>query len=327
MPARRRKYATLVALFLLAVPQFAPAERITLDIVKGVGPIEQAVAGALAHVQSGELSRATEQLESLRLANPTSPVPILGLAEVSALQGLLDETSNWLDAAYEVAPDDWRVARAKANFHQALGHDEEAERWMTSAVALAPELARLRSDLGNIYAHQKRYESAVNAYNDVLQLDPDFVPAMISRANVWLLLGRPKDALKDFDAATELRPGLPDAHLGRALSLEVLKNSDAARSAYESVLEIDPDSAIARNNLAWLIVSTGANQELRLAATHAERAVELAPQVAGFRDTLATVYRAQGRREEAIREYRKAIEIDPALEPSAVALRELGENR
>jgi tetratricopeptide (TPR) repeat protein len=312
---------------LLAVPQFAPAEPITLDIVKSLGPIEEAVARALAHVQSGELSRATEQLESLRLASPTSPVPILGLAEVSALQGLLDETSNWLDAAYEVAPDDWRVARAKANFHQSLGHDEEAERWMTSAVALSPELARLRSDLGNIYAHQKRYESAVSAYNDALQLDPDLVPAMISRANVWLLLGRPKDALKYFNAATKLQPGLSNAHLGRALSLEALKNSDAARSAYESVLEIDPDSAIARNNLAWLIVSTGAIRELDLAATHAERAVELAPQVAGFRDTLATVYRAQGRREEAIREYRKAIEIDPALEPSAVALRELGETR
>jgi tetratricopeptide (TPR) repeat protein len=327
MPARLSKYKALVAALLLTVPQIAQADSISFDIADSPGPIEQSVAAALAYVQSGNLNRAREQLESLRIANPASPVPILGLAELARFQGLADEASSWLDEAYEVAPDDWRVARAQANFHQALGHDEEAERWMTGAVALAPELARLRSDLGSIYGHQKRYQSAISAYNEALKLDPDFVPAMISRANIWLILGKPKDALEDFDSAIKHQPGSPDARLGRALSLEADGKPNAARSAYEAALEIDPDNAIARNNLAWLIVSSSTNQDLDLAASHAERAVELAPEVAGFRDTLATVYRAQGRREAAIREYRKAIEIDPALEPSAIALRELSENR
>lgn len=322
----------VVAIAVLAAPLLALGAPITLNIQRELtagrlepGAIEPAVVSALTPLQTGDFNRAEQELELLRKANPSSPVPLLGLAEVAARRERLDEALSKLNAAYEVAPRDWRVASALARFHQALNQSADAERWMKSAILLAPNLPKLRSDFGDLYAHQKRYEESLSEYAEALRVDPEFVPALLSRGDVRLLLGQAAAALTDFDAAARLVPSSGAVHLKRGLAFEGAGKPEEAKAAYQKTLQLEPESVVALNNLAWLMLSS--RGDLRQAEIYAKRAVELAPAVGGFRDSLAAIYRAQGRRDEAVQEYRRALELDPSLTTSAEALRELGAGR
>lgn len=70
-----------------------------------------------------------------------------------------------------------------------------------------------------------------------------------------------------------------------------------------------PESATLHNNLAWAAARNG--RLLDRALAHAQRAVELEPEAAGFLDTLAEVYFQRGDREEAIRYAERALALRP----------------
>jgi tetratricopeptide (TPR) repeat protein len=82
-----------------------------------------------------------------------------------------------------------------------------------------------------------------------------------------------------------------------------------AQKAYEKVLEIDPNAAIAANNLAWRYAESGGN--LDLAQQLAQTAKSQGPDNPLFSDTLGWVYYKQGLPDAAVPLIRAAIDSDP----------------
>lgn len=83
-----------------------------------------------------------------------------------------------------------------------------------------------------------------------------------------------------------------------------------ARAGYREVLEQQPSSLDARRGLARSLMELGRHQA---ALTHFDRAIEAAP---GFGATYANrgiLHDRMGHYEEAIDDYRKALELDPSL--------------
>jgi predicted Zn-dependent protease len=65
------------------------------------------------------------------------------------------------------------------------------------------------------------------------------------------------------------------------------KRYDSAREQFAAIVAAQPDNALARNNLAWLLWQAGDAQG---ALPHAERAVELAPDNPAVADTAGIVH-------------------------------------
>ena len=81
-----------------------------------------------------------------------------------------------------------------------------------------------------------------------------------------------------------------------------------AEKAYRSVLELQPDSAMALNNLAWtlgLLKKEGA-------VAYAEKANQVAPNQPAFMDTLAMLLADNKEYTRAIDLQLKALELQPA---------------
>lgn len=87
------------------------------------------------------------------------------------------------------------------------------------------------------------------------------------------------------------------------------ERNERAAGAYRRATELNPGSARAWNNLAWLRAKTKTAMDEALAA--AKRAIEIDGGRAGYQDTLAEVYFVRGELPLALRAIRRALELQP----------------
>ena len=87
------------------------------------------------------------------------------------------------------------------------------------------------------------------------------------------------------------------------------ERNEQAAGAYRRATELNPGSARAWNNLAWLRAKTKTAMDEALAA--AKRAIEIDGGRAGYQDTLAEVYFVRGELPLALRAIRRALELQP----------------
>jgi tetratricopeptide (TPR) repeat protein len=93
---------------------------------------------------------------------------------------------------------------------------------------------------------------------------------------------------------------------------------DRALNVHKKVIEEFPESATYLNNGAWLCARC--QRELDQALTLAQKAVELVPDEAAYRDTLAEVYFQRGDREAAVAAAQKCVDFAPANKMFAARL-------
>ncbi|MBW1782375.1 MAG: M48 family metalloprotease [Deltaproteobacteria bacterium] len=99
-----------------------------------------------------------------------------------------------------------------------------------------------------------------------------------------------------------------DLYLNLAMIYQQMGKDPETVGVYERIIGLDPNRAVALNNLAWLLATTS-DEDLRdpsRAVALAKRAVAL-ERSPGFLDTLAEAYFAEGRVDEAIRTIEEAI--------------------
>ena len=99
------------------------------------------------------------------------------------------------------------------------------------------------------------------------------------------------------------------AHTAVATLQLVLNRRAEAKARYQRVLGIDPNAAVAANNLAWMQAEDGDN--LDVALQHAQTAVARLPESAEVSDTLGFVYHAKGLYSQAISAFQTSIKLDP----------------
>jgi Flp pilus assembly protein TadD len=110
----------------------------------------------------------------------------------------------------------------------------------------------------------------------------------------------------NIDLAILLVPEL--AKRGRGADADALYAR--AKSTYEELCQAHPTSAFAHNSAAWLAACC--RRDLDAALTHAQKATELAPQFAGYRDTLAEVHFQRGDKAKAIALIKECQRMEPA---------------
>jgi Flp pilus assembly protein TadD len=196
-----------------------------------------------------------------------------------------------------------------ANEH--TGDHKGAERSFRRGLELAPEDAELLNALGWTLFQDGRTEEAVAEYQHALRVDPKHVKSHNNLALALVELGRLEEAASHFQASVDLEPkaeiysdlGFTKARLGKA---------DEARADYEKALALDPKCASAHQNLAVWYVQVG---ELAEAESHYRQALPGRP-TAETHNGLGYVLLRQGRKDEAVAEFRTAIELDPDFKPA-----------
>ena len=116
-------------------------------------------------------------------------------------------------------------------------------------------------------------------------------------------------AADTFRKSSQAAPNstLPLMQLG--LILETIGPADQAKAVYEQILKLDPNNAIALNNLAYRKAEEG--QDLDAALTMAQHARQIQPNATAMADTLGWIYIKKNMSGEAERIFKDLVDKDP----------------
>lgn len=259
-----------------------------------------------AQVASGEHNQALMTFQKLSAQEVNSFVPHMRMAQTYAATKNKDAMVKSLNRALELKPD-LRPAQqslialdlADKNYARALS----TARTIQQQSPADSEGYALEAD---IFMVQKKWPEALG----VLQLGLKQVnsPVLALRQHgVMLEMGKGADADK-FSAKWQ-RENPTDSVFLLYLGDAALARNDlpSAEKIYLTVVNSTSKSAVAHNNLAWVL------DKLKKpgAVAYAEKANELMPNQAAFMDTLALIYANAGSFEKAVNLQTKVVAMEP----------------
>jgi len=234
----------------------------------------------------GDRAGARASYERALAADPASADAHSNLAFWFLRGGLLDEALTHADAVLRLRPElfEGHLARGQAlaglqrheealeSFRRALerrpgqrdaragigsellwlGHTDEAMKVLQQAVEEAPNAALLRHDLAVALLRKGRHADAVEQLQLARRMAPQDVQILILLGNAYLDDERYEEAGSCFQDALTVNPQATEAHFGYGVVLGHRGDREGAIQEFQTVLEANPNDAMARENLAVL---------------------------------------------------------------------------
>lgn len=271
-------------------------------------PDSAELLGALGRVQqeSGDLNQALSTFTKLAAMRPQSAQPLLRLAAVQMASGNKDSAATSLHKALEVEPNSFDAQRGLIMIHV------EAKRY-DAALKVARDLQKRNPKLpaghaleGDVNVAQRNWDAAASAYRAGLKLGAGAELATKLHA-VLKASGKVPEAEK-FSAAWQ-KDNPKDAIFMFYLGDDAMARQDysAAEKHYAAVVALNPNNAVAFNNLAWVTSKLGKDG----AMAFAEKANSLAPNQPALMDTWAMLLSAKGDYSRALELQTKAVALQP----------------
>ena len=172
-----------------------------------------------------------------------------------------------------------------------------------------PNDAPLQNNLAVALARAGRFEEAIPHYQKGLEINPQYYSIHNNLGMALFSTGRVDDAIREYEKGLEIYPDMAELHnnLGRALAQT--GQLEEAVKHFERAVNIQPDYAEAHVNLGIALLSV---RRLDLAANEFSSAVDSDPSsVAAHTYLGTTLYFGQGKVQEALAQWRKALELNP----------------
>jgi len=168
--------------------------------------------------------------------------------------------------------------------------------------------------LGEAYRGLNRHEDALQAYRRAVSLRPGYVKAVFQAGKMCVELTRPQEAIQSFRNALTLKPEDPAylAALGMALADD--GEYQEAATVLERALAIDKESPAVYSYLGSMYAQSLNRPDKAISAF--QHMIELDPDIPDSHLNLANSYALTGNYDEAVEEYRKEISIQPRSSPA-----------
>ena len=259
-----------------------------------------------AQLAAGAFEQAAASFTKLAAAAPDRPDPLLRLAEAQALAKDYKGAQRTLARVLELKPGLVQARIASARVAMAQNQPEaalEIARTLTREQPRQPTGAVLEAEIA---AARGQPEAAVAALRRAL--------ANGGGSDVAGRLYGMLNAAKQGEEAERMASAWMKEHPNDALFRFLMGDTALAQgrlalaeSHYRKVLELQPDNAMALNNVAWLMVRQGKPGAVALA----ERANQIQPNRPVLMDTLAGALAAEDQTARAIQVQKQAIAKAP----------------
>jgi tetratricopeptide (TPR) repeat protein len=262
-----------------------------------------------AYLAQQEPDSAVAVYHNLAEAMPKNPeIPVM-MGSVLAGQGKNSQARAAFEKSLELAPDYTPAVTQLIDL-------DMTERKYTDAAALTqqqinknPKAAEPWEILANIDLEQKNMARAETDLLKAIDLNPDLPNPYLLLAKVYVASDKYQDALQKLNALVA-RTNDTSAFMQIGAIQEQLKQFGAARDAYEKVLAVNPQSAPALNNLAYIYAVR--LKDMDKAYDLAQRARQVLPNNPNVGDTLGWVLFKKGDYPHALNVLEESAQKSPA---------------
>lgn len=223
-------------------------------------------------------------------------------------QGRLAEAADSYAQALAAAPGDPVVLQNLGIVKSAQGLTEEALQCFKAAVAASPASADLQGAYGEMLHAMGRLSAAETAFRRALQLQPDHPTALRRLGHLLQHQGRLKEAETCLRRCLALAPDDVALLFEVGANLTEQKRWDEAMDAFREAIAKKPDFAEAHINLSRALYERG---DLVSAAREVQASLGVLPDVAPLHSNLGVINTMQGRVDEALGNFRRALELNP----------------
>ena len=165
--------------------------------------------------------------------------------------GRTQEAMSHFDAAVRLQPRAFEphYNRATLLLRASLFTQAEREYQVALATAIDPlDAAHAHNNLGVLYLQTNRPEAALAQFDAAIRLDPNQHNSLLGRGTLEYKAGKLEAAFADFSRAAQIAPS-PIAYFWMGRVLEDKGDWHAAAQAYETTLQLAPETAEAQNRL------------------------------------------------------------------------------
>ena len=172
-----------------------------------------------------------------------------------------------------------------------------------------PNDAPLQNNLAVALARAGRFEEAIPHYQKGLEINPQYYSIHNNLGMALFATGHVDDAIREYEKGLEIYPDMAELHNNLGQALAQTGQLEGAVKHFERAVNIQPDYAEAHVNLGIALLSV---RRLDLAANEFSSAVNSDPRSVVAHTYLGiTLYYGQGKVQEALAQWRKALELNP----------------
>lgn len=268
-------------------------------------------ARGLAFLELGKLSEARADLQEISRLSPSSAAASINLARIAVAERKYAEASNLYEKVLAADGENFDALSGLVNILVGQNQFDRANAKIDNAINAVngqPEiLAALHYLKSNVFMAQKNIAATETELKTAIELDETYLPAYSAYASLLAARNQIDQAVEQYNNVIAKKPSASVYTLLGMLE-DGRGNTAQAENHYRKALEITPNTPIASNNLAWLVVSGNGNldEALKLAQT----AVNRSSNTAGFYDTLGWIYYKKGLYSPAVEQLKRAIILD-----------------
>jgi len=175
--------------------------------------------------------------------------------------------------------------------------------------------------LGDVYTQRRQYEPALGEYDAASLLNPKSVDPLLAAANVFMAQGKLVSASERIDRAEALAPESYEIPLNRGLVAEQQGRQTDAMEQYQRAVRANSSDARSKARLANVAMLL---DRYDVAAPLFAALLEMGYQPSRSHYGLGQAAEARGDRATAVREYKRALALEPTFEAARLALAKLG---
>lgn len=181
---------------------------------------------------------------------------------------------------------------------------------LREAALLQPANSLIQHDLGLAFLEVGRVSDAITAFEKSIATDPRYADAYFRLGIAFEKTGNIPAAIAAYDRATELQPSWAEAWFRAGALVYTMGHRDAAVGCFRRAASTGGNSAFGRLGKARALLLENRNHEAEQVLRHA---LALDPQNAMAHDQLGNLLAESGRFDEARNHFQRAISIAPPL--------------
>ncbi len=269
----------------------------------------------LALLKSGNTQSAREDLTEAQKKAPNSVTSYTNLARLALAEKKADEAVQNYEQALKLDKKNYDAFSGLVSAYAMQNKLDQAHARLDMAInenaGNTNFLASLHYLKATAFSIEQNNYSTENELIAALTQDPNYLPAYSAYA---LLLGKTNridQAIAQYNKVLEKKPNDASTYTLIAMLEESRGNVDTAIESYKKAIQIDENSFIAANNLAWLY-AVNEKGNIDEAVKLAQNVVQRYPEEAGYADTLGWVLFKKGAYSSAVQLLQKCVELDTA---------------